>query len=359
MGKIIKILLLLLFFFVFFLISVSSISAAPQASCPVKIEPADGKPLTDETRKARFIINVGQGNASTIYRMEFNCRDLPFAPGQRVNDYTFTASKLNEDEIFYDLDRSIFIPGTTPCQFSEGKNKQIVLHALINNQAVPQCLAYYDVVDNDNLCKLELKPTEGITSATNLTISGKNLTSTITSQFRLFFDGVITTPYDSFDPKLLLYLDTPDFSPIAIPTSWKTVGRHKIDIRRLNIGPFGGFGQPLCPLEFTVGTPDKPGRVLDTGTLKKGCTTQDAALGICTSGKGLECDPAKPAIKTAIGCIHTNPADLVQDVLKFGLGIGGGLAFLMMLLGAFQMLTSAGNPETLQAGRERLTSAQV
>ncbi|MBI2020450.1 hypothetical protein HYS94_03425, partial [Candidatus Daviesbacteria bacterium] len=33
--------------------------------------------------------------------------------------------------------------------------------------------------------------------------------------------------------------------------------------------------------------------------------------------------------------------------------------FLMMLLGAFQMLTSAGNPETLAAGRERLTSAVI
>ena len=31
----------------------------------------------------------------------------------------------------------------------------------------------------------------------------------------------------------------------------------------------------------------------------------------------------------------------------------------MMLLGAFQMLTSAGNPETLQAGRERLQSAII
>lgn len=70
-------------------------------------------------------------------------------------------------------------------------------------------------------------------------------------------------------------------------------------------------------------------------------------------------DPNNPGIKTAIGCIHTNPGDLIQDVLKFGVGIGGGLAFLMMLLGAFQMLTSAGNPETLQAGRDRLTSAII
>jgi len=70
-------------------------------------------------------------------------------------------------------------------------------------------------------------------------------------------------------------------------------------------------------------------------------------------------EPNNPGIPTAIGCIHTSPAVFVKDLLTFLLGISGGLAFLMMLIGAFQMLTSAGNPETLHAGRERLTSAVI
>lgn len=70
-------------------------------------------------------------------------------------------------------------------------------------------------------------------------------------------------------------------------------------------------------------------------------------------------DPNNPGIATAIGCIHTNPTEFIKDLLKFVIGISGGLAFLMMLLGAFQMLTSAGNPETLNAGRDRLTSAVI
>lgn len=70
-------------------------------------------------------------------------------------------------------------------------------------------------------------------------------------------------------------------------------------------------------------------------------------------------DPRGPGIPTAIGCIHTNPPELVKDFMTFVVGISGGLAFLMMLLGAFQMLTSSGNPETLHAGRERLTSAII
>lgn len=70
-------------------------------------------------------------------------------------------------------------------------------------------------------------------------------------------------------------------------------------------------------------------------------------------------DPKHPAIATAIGCIPTNPPELVQAFMTFIIGISGGLAFLLMILGAFQMLTSAGNPETLHAGRERLTSAII
>lgn len=81
----------------------------------------------------------------------------------------------------------------------------------------------------------------------------------------------------------------------------------------------------------------------------------------CSTGGGDPCtvDPKNPGIKTAIGCIHTNPAEFVKDFLKFAVAIAGGLAFLMMLLGAFGMLTSGGNPESLNAGRERLTSAII
>lgn len=78
----------------------------------------------------------------------------------------------------------------------------------------------------------------------------------------------------------------------------------------------------------------------------------------CTSAGGEAC-PGGQGIKTAIGCIHTDPEGFVKDFLSFAVGISGGLAFLMMLLGAFQMLTSAGNPETLQAGRERFSSAII
>ncbi len=60
---------------------------------------------------------------------------------------------------------------------------------------------------------------------------------------------------------------------------------------------------------------------------------------------------------TAFGCIKTDPGSFVAEVLRVGIGIGGGIAFLLILFGGFQILTSAGNPEQLAAGRELVTSA--
>lgn len=62
---------------------------------------------------------------------------------------------------------------------------------------------------------------------------------------------------------------------------------------------------------------------------------------------------------TAIGCIHTgdDPAQFLTVVLNLGIGIAGGIAFLLILFGGLQIMTSAGNPEQLNAGRELVTSA--
>ena len=60
---------------------------------------------------------------------------------------------------------------------------------------------------------------------------------------------------------------------------------------------------------------------------------------------------------TAVGCIETNPSKFIGQILGIGIGIGGGIAFLLILFGGFQILMSAGNPEKLNAGKELITSA--
>lgn len=107
------------------------------------------------------------------------------------------------------------------------------------------------------------------------------------------------------------------------------------------LSPVDSTGTPTIPK--LCGTKGNPPCTFAGGEKVRGCTD----------------DPNNPGIATAIGCIHTNPSALVKDILTFAIGISGGLAFLMMLLGVFGMLTSAGNPEALQAGRDKLTNATI
>ena len=65
----------------------------------------------------------------------------------------------------------------------------------------------------------------------------------------------------------------------------------------------------------------------------------------------------QPILKTALGCIPTDPAALVGWILTYAISIGGGIAFLMMVWGSFLLITSSGNPEQVKQGQETLVSA--
>jgi len=62
-------------------------------------------------------------------------------------------------------------------------------------------------------------------------------------------------------------------------------------------------------------------------------------------------------INTALGCVKTGPGGFVTDILGLAIGIAGGIAFILMVVGAIRMLVSGGDPEALAAGRDMLTSA--
>lgn len=64
------------------------------------------------------------------------------------------------------------------------------------------------------------------------------------------------------------------------------------------------------------------------------------------------------SINTAIGCINAaDPASIFESFFNIGIGMAGGIAFLLIIFGGFQMMTSAGNPEKMNAGKELVTSA--
>jgi hypothetical protein len=83
---------------------------------------------------------------------------------------------------------------------------------------------------------------------------------------------------------------------------------------------------------------------------KKGKAEEEGAERVlCDDGNG---------IRTALGCIPINDTNkLIGFILSWLIGIGGGVAFLLIIFAAFQIMTSSGNPDRLKAGQELMTSA--
>jgi hypothetical protein len=69
------------------------------------------------------------------------------------------------------------------------------------------------------------------------------------------------------------------------------------------------------------------------------------------------CDLSAGQVDTAIGCVNVSSGDFVTNFFNIGIGIGSMIAFILILFGALQMMTSAGNPEKLNAGKELVTAA--
>lgn len=72
-----------------------------------------------------------------------------------------------------------------------------------------------------------------------------------------------------------------------------------------------------------------------------------------------ECAGNPNGIDTAIGCIGVlgGQEEFLSDMLQWAVGVGGGIAFLLIVYAGFMVMTAAGNPERLKAGQELLTSA--
>jgi len=62
---------------------------------------------------------------------------------------------------------------------------------------------------------------------------------------------------------------------------------------------------------------------------------------------------------TALGCLPTDPLELVKHFFPFLLGLGGLAAFSLIVVSGIRILTSRGNPEAVQEAKETITSAVV
>lgn len=60
---------------------------------------------------------------------------------------------------------------------------------------------------------------------------------------------------------------------------------------------------------------------------------------------------------TVLGCFSTQSDLFVKSILSFVFGIAGGIAFLAVLSGSGIILTSSGDPQKLQQGKEIIISS--
>ena len=81
--------------------------------------------------------------------------------------------------------------------------------------------------------------------------------------------------------------------------------------------------------------------------------------------KPADLDKSPPFIKTphgywtVFGCLSTEytGATFVKSILQIIFGMAGGAAFLAILYGSATVLTSSGNPEKVNAGKDIITSS--
>lgn len=77
-----------------------------------------------------------------------------------------------------------------------------------------------------------------------------------------------------------------------------------------------------------------------------------------SSGASVHGTCGDTSIDTAIGCVPFGDQNaLFGFFLRWGLGIGGGIAFILILFAGFQIMTSRGDPNRLKAGQELMTAA--
>jgi len=122
-----------------------------------------------------------------------------------------------------------------------------------------------------------------------------------------------------------------------------------------------GAGQPCCNLY----TPSCDNGLTCTNVGEAGfyCYDENSPITITapvsTSNVHGNCGDTK--IDTAIGCIpvlsNDGGTEFMEFILRWAIGVGGGIAFLLILYAGFMLMTSTGNPERIKAGQELLTSA--
>ena len=108
------------------------------------------------------------------------------------------------------------------------------------------------------------------------------------------------------------------------------------------------YNPPTCVLTAVIPSPSSPpsptARVFPT--LLPPCANPDIN-GNCTT------------IKTAVGEVPTDPTGFIKWLFGLILGMGGGIALLLIIYSGYKLMASRGDPEKTKGAKETFTSALV
>ena len=158
---------------------------------------------------------------------------------------------------------------------------------------------------------------------------------------------------------------TPPAGSDYIPPGWTAPNTTSSDLRASTCTPFRGTGGGPCPIKCFADNfkaccnTDAECNAIKNGEespppgsdyIPPGWTTPNTTSpALCGEGLGVD---------TAIGCLMAgDPKQFISQLLGWGVGVGGGIAFLMIVFAGFQMVTASGDPKRVQAAKELLTSA--
>lgn len=62
-------------------------------------------------------------------------------------------------------------------------------------------------------------------------------------------------------------------------------------------------------------------------------------------------------VETGVGCVPTDAPGLAAFLVKLIVGIAGGVALLLLIIGGAQFIASSGDPDSLDEAKEKITAA--
>ncbi|MEK7498071.1 MAG: pilin [Patescibacteria group bacterium] len=118
----------------------------------------------------------------------------------------------------------------------------------------------------------------------------------------------------------------------------------------------------VCPVGYGIGcytTSDFCCKTLNDCTQFENESGQPG--GRYKEATGPTCSDGRDGFDTAIGCVpfggSNDSTSIIGFIIRWSIGVGGGIAFLLILYAGFQIMTSSGDPNKLKAGQELLTAA--